>query len=306
MNKIILSAFLCFFSFWGIAQTSDSLISFEPTEKENSLLWEISGNGLTSNSWLFGTIHMIPEGDFFLTEPIENAFQESEKVVFEIDTDDMFNMTSQLSLIMKSFMNGGVKLQDLLNEEDYKLVKNHFDEIGLPLMLFGRVKPMILSIFASEDFGNPTEGMDMKSIKSYEIEFSEMAKKGEKPIDGLETVQYQMSMFDSIPYKDQAEMLVQTLKGEKVAEDNFDEMVELYKNQDLIGLQKLIAGGGDDFMAKYDDILLVNRNKNWIEPMKEHMDKQKTFFAVGAGHLPGKNGVISLLRMEGYKVSPVK
>ena len=101
-------------------------------------------------------------------------------------------------------------------------------------------------------------------------------------------------------------MLVQTIKGEKVAEDNFDEMVELYKNQDLMGLHKLIAAGGDDFMAKYDEILLNNRNRNWIEPMKKHMDKQTTFFAVGAGHLPGRDGVISLLRQEGYKVVPVK
>ena len=306
MNKLILSVFLCLFTFWSFGQNTDSITSFEPSENENSLLWEISGNGLKANSWLFGTIHMIPEDDFFLTEPIENAFQESEKVVFEIDTDDMFNLTSQFSLIMKSFMNGGVKLKDLLSEEDYKLVKNHFDEKGLPLMLFGRVKPMILTIFASEDLANPTKGMDMKSIKSYELVFAEMAKKDKTPVDGLETVQYQMSMFDSIPYKDQADMLVQTIKGEKVAEDNFDEMVELYKNQDLMGLHKLIAAGGDDFMAKYDEILLNNRNRNWIEPMKEHMDKQTTFFAVGAGHLPGRDGVISLLRQEGYKVFPVK
>lgn len=304
MNRLILSGIFCILSFGGFGQHTDSISTIK--NNENSLLWEISGNGLTSNSWLFGTIHMIPEQDFFLTEPIEDAFSKSKKVVFEIDTDDMFDLTSQFSLIMKSFMNGGVKLNDLLNEEDYKLVSDHFDKMGLPLLIFGRVKPMILSIFASEDFANPTDGMNMESIKSYELEFAEMAKKDEKTIEGLETVQFQMSMFDSIPYKDQAEMLVQTIKGEKVADDNFDEMVELYKNQDLIGLQKLIANGEDDFMSKYDEILLGNRNKNWIEPMKEYMNQQTTFFAVGAGHLLGENGVINLLRLQGYTLVPVK
>ena len=146
MNRLILSSFFCFLSLCGFGQSTDSLSSVD--QNANSLLWKISGNGLSSSSWLFGTIHMIPEQDFFLTEPIENAFNESKKVVFEIDTDDMFNITNQFSLIMKSFMNDGVKLNDLLSDEDYKLVSNHFDEMGLPLMVFGRVKPMILSIFA--------------------------------------------------------------------------------------------------------------------------------------------------------------
>ena len=285
----------------------DTTKKFAPTAEENSLLWEISGNGLETSSWLFGTIHIIPKEDFFLTDIMKSSFQKSEKAIFEIDTKDMFNMSAQLGLIMKSFMNEGVHLKDLLSKEDYSLVKKHFDEMGLPLMIFGRVKPMILSIFASQDMESLGTGMNMEEMKSYEMVLSEMAEKEEKPTGGLETAQYQMSMFDSIPYKAQAEMLVQGIKGEKTAVDgDLDQMVELYKQQDIFGLHNLIANGSDDFMKKYDNILLNGRNRNWIKPMKSEMSNQSTFFAVGAGHLPGENGVIALLRREGFQVSPLR
>jgi len=287
--------------------TIDTTQKFAPTAEENSLLWEISGNGLETSSWLFGTIHIIPEEDFFLTEIMKTSFQKSEKAIFEIDTKDMFNMSAQLGLIMKSFMNEGVHLKDLLSKEDYTVVKTHFDEMGLPLMIFGRVKPMILSIFASQDIESMSKGINMEEMKSYEIVLSEMAEKEEKPTGGLETIQYQMSMFDSIPYKAQAEMLVQGIKGEKTTVDgDLDEMIELYKNQDIFALHNLIANGSDDFMKKYDNVLLDGRNKNWITPMKSEMSNQPTFFAVGAGHLSGENGVIALLRQEGFQVSPVR
>ncbi len=312
MHKLLFSVLLLLCSFFVKGQETaiaiiDTTEKFAPTAEENSLLWEISGNGLETSSWLFGTIHIIPKDDFFLTDIMKSSFQKSEKAIFEIDTKDMFNMSAQLGLIMKSFMNDGVHLKDLLSKEDYAVVKKHFDEMGLPLMIFGKVKPMILSIFASQDMENVGKGMNMEEMKSYEMVLSEMAEKEEKPTGGLETVQYQMSMFDSIPYKAQAEMLVQGIKGEKTAVNgDLDEMIELYKKQDIFGLHSLIANGSDDFMKKYDNVLLDGRNRNWIKPMKSEMSNQPTFFAVGAGHLPGKNGVIALLRKEGFQVSPLK
>ena len=312
MQKLLLSLFFITLTFFSKAQETEilepsSVESFAPSGAENSLLWEIRGNDLKTSSYLFGTIHMIPEDDYSFDEVAQEAFAKTEKVFFEINTETMTDLTTQFSLLMKSFMDGGVTLKDLVSEEDYKLVETHFKEIGLPLAFLGRLKPMILSVFASQSGSSEGGGMDMNSIKSYEMELTEMAQEAKKPIDGLETVQYQMSMFDSIPYKAQAEMLVESIKGEAVTEDDeFGKMVELYKNQDLLGLQELITGSSDDLMTKYERILIVNRNQNWIEPIKENMKKQPTFFAVGAGHLAGEEGVIALLRKEGFDVIPLK
>jgi len=281
--------------------------------EENALLWKIEGKKM-DDSYLYGTIHMIDSKDFFLTPSTEKTFKECERVTFEINMEDMTDMSAQFSLLMSAFMEGGTTLKTLLSAEDYKVVEDHFSEIGLPLMFLERIKPMFLSVLASEDMGSMMGGMtgekteedeDVSSIKSYEMEFMEMAKSQEKEMAGLETMEFQMSMFDSIPYKAQADMLVETIQasGEE-GSDQLDEMVKMYKAQDLKAMEKMIAEG-DEGLGEFAELLLNNRNRNWIPIMEEQMKEKSTFFAVGAGHLGGEVGVVALLREAGYKVTAV-
>jgi len=270
--------------------------------KENSLLWKVTGNELTEPSYVFGTIHMIGAEDFFLTDAIKNAFKESDKVVFEINMEEMNDMGVLFKLMGKITMEGGKTLKDLLNEEDYKLVQSHFKEMGLPLMFLEKMKPLFLSTFASGDI-DPTD-MQSGKMKSYEMEFMEMAQVAEKEMDGLETIEFQLSMFDSIPYKDQANMLVDAIKASEKGDDQFARMVEIYKEQNVSKLYKMIETESEG-VSEFEDLLLVGRNKNWIPIMADMMKAKKTFFAVGAGHLGGKNGVIALLRKKGYTVTAI-
>ena len=277
--------------------------SLAPTADDNSLLWEISGKDLETPSYLYGTIHMIGKDDFFLTDKTKETFGKSKKIVFEIDMNKMNDMSVMFSLIGQVMMKDGVGLKDLLSEEDYKLVSDHFTELGLPMFMFEKVKPMFLASMASGDMTGGGEGGGMASgdIVSYEMEFMEMAKSQEKEMDGLETIAYQMSVFDSIPYEDQAKMLVESISAETGGGSEFEEMVEMYKKQDLTGMQEMFAAD-EDGIGKYEDVFLKNRNENWIPVMKEMMAAQPTFFAVGAGHLGGNIGVIALLRKSGYEV----
>ncbi len=279
-------------------RTSDKLL---PTEK--ALLWEISKNELEEPSYLFGTIHMINKEDFFLSDLTKENFKKSERVTFEINLEEMMDFTALMPLMMKAFMSDGITLKDILKEEDYQLIEEHFNEKGIPLMFLERIKPMFLSVLISDDFSQ--EGLTGGDIVSYEMELLEIARDQEKEIGGLETAEYQMSMFDSIPYKAQAEMLVESIKTGDTGDDQFKEMVDLYKNQDIQGMQDMVAADAEG-IGKYEELLLVNRNKNWIPIMAEMMEEKPTFFAVGAGHLGGEKGVIALLRAEGYKVVPLK
>lgn len=274
-----------------------------PTAEENSLLWEISGQGLAAPSYLFGTIHMINKKDFILGEQTVAAFDKAELVTFEINLEEMTNMAVIMPLMMKAFMKGDTTLQDLLDEEDYQTVSAHFEKIGLPMMFIDRIKPMFLSALGSEDAlqlqGNSSE------VVSYEMEFMNMARKQGKAMSGLETAEYQMSMFDSIPYRVQAEMLIETIEAGDASDDQFQQLVELYKAQNLYGLQQMLASE-EAGVAEYEDLLLNQRNRNWIPIMEEMMADRVTFFAVGAGHLAGEQGVIALLRRQGYTVRPLR
>lgn len=277
--------------------------SHAPTVAENALLWRISGMGLSTTSYLYGTIHMIGKEDFFLTDSTRSAIERAKLVTFEINMEDMMNLPAQMGLMMKSFMAGGQSLSSLLSKEDYALVKAHFDKQGLPLFLFERMKPMFLTVLADADMSGGLGGDG--DMVSYEMKIMDIAQQQKKKMGGLETAEYQMSMFDSIPYEEQAQMLVESIKSSGTGDGGqFDEMVKLYKNQDIVGMGTMM--GEDESIGKHEDLLLNQRNRNWIPIMGEMMLAQPTFFAVGAGHLGGEQGVVSLLRNAGYTVEPVR
>lgn len=267
----------------------------------NNLLWKISGNGLEQSSFLYGTIHMIGADDFFLPDGTMTAMDASDRVVFEIDMADMTDMSSMMGLMDKAFMKDNLTLKDLLSDEDFKLVESHFEDMGLPIFFLQRIKPMFLTVFTSGDM-SPGD-LQSGKIKSYEFEFMEMAKNGEKVTAGLETIDFQLSVFDSIPYADQAAMLMDGIKNGGSESDSFKEIVKVYKEQNLTKMLEMTLSeeGG---LSEYDDLLLNQRNKNWIPQMQTMMAENVNFFAVGAGHLPGDEGVINLLREAGYSVEP--
>ena len=303
MRQFCYSIFFTLLAIAGWAQPASSS-KYAPTAEENALLWEISGKGLANPSYLFGTIHMIGKEDFFLTDATKSSLEKAQQVTFEIDMEDMMDVAKLVPLLMKSFMANDTTLSDLLNEEDYKLVEEHFEAVGLPMMFLNRIKPMFLSALGGEDMFSLGSGEESQMV-SYEMELMQMAQGRQLPIEGLETAEYQMSMFDSIPYTVQAQMLVESIKSGSADDGQFAQMVELYKNQDLLGMQAMMADEASG-IGGYEDLLLVRRNRNWIPVMGEMMMAKPTFFAVGAGHLGGDEGVVALLREAGYTVKPLK
>ncbi|MDX1476713.1 MAG: TraB/GumN family protein [Saprospiraceae bacterium] len=269
---------------------------------ENALLWKIEGDSVAGVSWLFGTIHLISADEFFMPPGTEEAIAASETLVFEIDMAEMTDLGAQLSMFAKAFMKGGVRLRDLVSDEDYTVIKAHFEEIGIPLFMLERIKPMFLSIFATGDF--TSEDFMGGGTTSYEMEFYTLAQQNGAATGGLETMEYQISVFDSIPYDEQAQMLVETIKMGDQGNEQFDEMMRAYKAQDVDGLYAMTTSGDSD-LGEYEGLLLDDRNANWIAGMKKYMAGGPTFFAVGAAHLGGPEGVIRLLRAEGFTVTPV-
>ena len=285
--------------------------SINAQNNEKSLLWEVTGGNLKQPSYVFGTIHMIPKADFFLSDSAKAAINRSQKVVFEIDVKDMKNPLKLFGLMNRVMMSDNQTLRDLISAEDYALVERRFDSLGMPLKMFERMKPLFLSSMVDADGAQLDPKADEKTQKvvSYELEIMKIAEKQKKETGGLETMQFQVSIFDSIPYKVQADMLVKSVKETGTTGKNqFEELVKIYKSQDIDAMSAVIAsesGTTDEAMSRFETMLILNRNKNWIEPMKKMMAKKPTFFAVGAGHLGGENGVVNLLRKEGFTLKPV-
>ncbi|MBK8965109.1 MAG: TraB/GumN family protein [Saprospiraceae bacterium] len=276
-----------------VSYTPDQLL---PAEK--ALLWKISANGLKKPSYLLGTIHLIPKQKFALSEATYDALAESRRVTFEIDMKEMTNLVSQFSLLPKAFMRNGKTLRDLLPEADYSFVKQKLESQGMAINMLERMKPLFLSTMFGSEEGSTMGNANMTSV---EMELFKQVKRRKLETAGLETAAYQMGIFDSIPYEVQAKMLVETLRNSEGTDTEFDQMIEMYLQKDINGMEAMM-GEGENGMDQYQNVLLDNRNRNWIPTMSRMMLEKPTLFAVGAGHLGGPVGVIALLRKEGYRV----
>lgn len=283
-----------------------SLISFagcfgqesEVQQGDNTLLWKVTGNGLTRPSYLFGTIHMICKEDAGLSANLQKIIRDADEVYFEVDLDNLLEMVGMVS---KFKMRGDTTLKDLLTEAEYNRVKAHFEQHNslLPFSMLETYKP----ILAASVLGQSS--MPCESMSAMEQEIMAVAKKANKNIKGLETMDFQASVLDNIPYSLQAAQLVRFVDNASTDSSDVEmqSMMQAYRDQDLSKLEKLITDS-DPAIANYTDILLIQRNKNWVEKMKTLMVEKSLLFAVGAGHLPGEEGVIELLRKAGFTVTP--
>lgn len=262
-----------------------------PTEK--TLLWTISGKGITKPSYLFGTIHLMCSDQMKMPEVVKEKFLTVTKLFLEIDMDDP-NM-------MKEMM-AGLQMKNAVTLE--QLMGNKFDSVnaifksttGMPLKMLNTAKPLlIMSMIYPALLGcTPI---------SWESILEKMAKEKGIEIKGLETLQDQLNVFEKIPYQLQSDMLVKMLLNIDSSKNEFQQMLEFYKKKDINQLN-ILTTKEEDF-GQYHDILLNNRNHNWIPVIGEQSKKGPTFFAFGAGHLGGEMGIINLLRKAGFTVQPV-
>lgn len=270
-----------------------------------ALLWKIEGRGLGQPSYLFGTIHLIPEEAYFYPEGFEAAFAQARRVVFEIDLNEMGELGAMMGMLTSLMMKGGETIDDLMTPAEYREVSAYFEDMGMPMFLLNRVKPMFLSMLAEVDMD--PGALDSERMKSYEMELNDRALADGKKTGGLETMAFQLSLFDSIPYTDQARMLLDAVRGTQAESDAFQETLKLYSEQRVEDMATMI-GEADQASHKegnMEQVLLINRNRNWIPVMHRMMQLESVLFAVGAGHLAGAEGVIRLLQREGYTVTPV-
>ena len=262
---------------------------------DNSLLWQVSGNGLQQPSYLFGTFHLMCKDDIHFSDQLKVAVSRVDKVYMEMDMDDPATMLRGLFLMnMKD-----KTLPELYTATDYKRVSAFFkDSLGISLISLQKIKPFFLEAMMYPKM------MPCKTISGVEEELMKIAKLQKKEIKGFETMEFQAGIFDSIPYEEQAKELLTSIDSLASNKKDFDTMMNVYKSQRVGEIENLFSKS-ESGMEAHQDILLDNRNKNWVAQLEIIMKTANVFVAVGAGHLVGNQGLIALLRKEGYTVKPL-
>lgn len=262
------------------------------SQNQNSLLWKVSGNGLKNPSYVFGTYHMLCSKDFQIKDKVKNALNSSEQFMMEVNFSDPETMT-----VMQSAMMAKQKLSDLLSAKEVEVMKANISKFGYRFEDVEGMSPMVINSLLMVKYFDcaPTE------LKMIDVELMNLAASGDKIIGGLETAKEQMETLGKFLTPSD---LVKTVSKFEEGKEIMVKLKKAYLDEDLATLDVLMKDR-KEMTQEQEDLLLNNRNKNWVKMMPELMTDNSTFFAVGAGHLLGKEGVITLLQKQGYTVTPV-
>ena len=273
------------------------------------ILWKISGKGMDKPSYILGTHHLVPLNFKDSVAGLQQAMDETSQVYGEVIMSEMMSPAFMQEMQKGVMIQNDTTLQSLFTPEQYEVLGKAVKEnLMADVSMLGKLKPAAISqqltlIFCMKHLGgfNPQEQLD-----SY---FQKQATDKGKKVGGLETPQSQMQLLFGSSLKRQADQLYCLVSDVDKAISQNKKIIELYKAQDLDGMLKMMEerdGTSCDPLPGEMEALLDNRNKAWIEKMPSIMKESSTFFVVGAGHLPGDNGVIKLLKNLGYTVEPMK
>jgi uncharacterized protein YbaP (TraB family) len=266
------------------------------------ILWKVSGNGLQKPSYILGTHHAASKDICDNISGFNDAYASIEQVYGEVDTKEMNSAATQIKMMPHMKMPKGQTLSSLYTEEQLKKIDDYITPLlGMGVNAFDKIKPAVLSasiqltiIMKIYPEFDPAKGIDSQ--------MQTMARKDKKSALGLETVDFQVDLLYNSPLEEQAAELLEMVEEGQEAEKMIIDLTNRYLKQDLPGLWELMQ---KDSEPEELEKLIYSRNRNWIAQMKDIMPQTPTMFVVGAGHLPGEQGVIRLLEQTGYKLEPV-
>jgi uncharacterized protein YbaP (TraB family) len=280
-------------------QFSCASVPKEAPSSQKSFLWSVRSE--TATVYLLGSIHVAKPELYPLHPSIEAAFDQSDTLVVEINPDE-FDMNRLQTLFLQYGSYPPTETVDRkISKETYLLVERKFKEAGMPIAPFSRFKPWVLAVMLQS-----VELQRLGFDRKYGIDdhFITQAK-GKKRITAFETVEYQVSLFDSFSDHLQELFLRYTLSDMDLLEDQMDSIMEGWRKGDGSAIEALIFQSMNDEpeLTPVYDKLIYERNAQMASRIEEFLkEKNRTFVVVGAGHLVGRGSIIDLLQKKGYIV----
>lgn len=286
--RLLAYAFLFF-----LASRSEEVQSF----LGKSTLWKVSSGKNTV--YLLGSIHALKNEHYPLKAPIEKAYEDSQVLVLEVDPGGMGDLAIQGAMLGRGMLPPGVTLAQSLSTSVYELAKSKTSELGLDIDVFQGFKPWLFALtlgmtkLQASGF-NPVQGVDFY--------FYGKAADAGKPVKSLETMDYQLGLFDALSPENQEAFVFQTLKDLDVAEKEMDALVAAWSSGDTEALGSILLR---NFRGQPDlyEALVAQRNRTWVLKIESYLNDDKNYLVVvGAAHLVGTEGVVELLRRKGYSI----
>ncbi len=263
---------------------------------DKGLLWKIEPDGGTP-SYLFGTMHSDDPRVVQLPAPVQQVFDEAGSVTLEVELDAQ----SLTSLTTALLLTDGSKLESLIGAGLYKRTLQAMNGLGVSEAVVTSMKPWAAAVAL----------MTPPNVSGAVLDqvLYEQALLAGKKVNGLETVTEQMALFDDLPLKDQIALLRETLDQLPDFAQSLEDLQTAYLDRNLKRLVEInetsMEGSNTQLADKLNQTIIIDRNHRMAERMKSRLQEGNHFIAVGALHLPGKEGLLMLLSGQGYRVTRI-
>ncbi|MBN3040731.1 MAG: TraB/GumN family protein [Candidatus Omnitrophica bacterium] len=292
--KKILRQILIFVSFGLIL----SLAVFAQ-EQDKNFFWKAESG--QAKVYILGSIHLANDDLYPLDSRIEKAFDEADKLVVEINFNNLDQFHAGNKFMQAGLYTDGDSFANHTSREVYELAGERFKKLGSNVNAFSSFKPWFLSVFLLQvELAN----RGLTAEKGIDLHFLAKAR-GKKEVLALETVDYQLDIFTGMTDRQQELLLFSTLKDIDTLEEKLNKMLRAYKSGDAKTLEDMIFRCANEYPETKPvfDRLYTKRNIEMAEKIDTYFKTNNIYFViVGAGHLVGKDGIISLLREKGYKL----
>jgi len=247
-----------------------------------------------------GTVHVLQNNEI-LPANVNKSYADSKQLLLEIDTSAMDPMGTQQIMLSLGMLPEDESLADKLDKATYSKLKQAAENAGLEVMMLDRMRPWLAAL-TLEDMMLMKMGLDPQA--GIEMQLTKKAAQDNKPIAGLETMEEQLNFFAGLDAKAELEFLTSTLDELKDLHTEMNQLMNAWRDGDENKLMRLMQSEVKGH-EKFFNLLLTQRNQRWISRLKSLLDSgnENVLVAVGALHLVGDDGLVTLLRKAGYKVT---
>lgn len=273
---------------------------------EAQLLWKISGNGLEKPSYIFGTHHMAPVSVLDSVPGFKEALASVDKVYGEMVMADAMSPESQQMMMMAAIAPQDSTLTAVLSPAAIDSLNNILAKYLGPQMTAAALNPMKPAMVSTLLAAAQTQSAfpQYNAAQQLDGEIQSRAAAIGKDVDGLETMADQCQALFGGSILAQANDLMQAVRNDEIAIDVVKQLAGAYLAGDLQAMLDIMENPATGFNDEQADRMLNRRNADWMRVLAGMLPAMSILIAVGAGHLPGDKGLISLLRREGYTVEP--
>jgi uncharacterized protein YbaP (TraB family) len=285
----------------GLAGALLFVFAASTAQADGASVWSVKGKRNTV--YLAGSVHALPEGHAELSPQLELAYKASDALVMEVDLDDLNPLEAVQFVAEKGTLPPEQSLEDVVGAARYSKIVALADSIEVPELAIARLEPwaaaMVLTQFALMKSGfDPELGIDMQ--------VTARARADGKRIDGLETVDDQLSIFDSRSLSEQTKFLVDAADDVPNMHDDLARLISAWRTGDLAALEREFNKERAQAPALYDQ-LLGQRNRKWLPRIEALLDQDQNYLVlVGTLHYVGRDGLLELLARDGHKAVVLK